>query len=305
MGFFLAFLFFAVPKTFSQYEDGGTDSLYSPIPPSIAILFPLNIPDPMILESIENTCTNIHAFDAILAKALEFPQVASNGSPFPEASSLAIFTLESFRAHIKSSSISLVDIDTLKADFAASEGIDTWNAPCMQSVDVKYFTLYSIVDSQIRIKAIFIDQNNELIQFDSKWAPIFDITVIINDAIEYFIHKNILIPIEAEKNNSQVHEADQALYVALPTIPSWSNLAKYNHAKEGLNFSLGGLAIGLSTSFVSVGIWQMYREAEFRNGAFAQSTSISGLVAGVSIAITSAFLITSISNIVSILTYSP
>jgi hypothetical protein len=199
----------------------------------------------------------------------------------------------------------LVDIDTLQQAYAASnEGIDILNAPFMQSADLKYFTMYSLVDGKTKITTMLIDRDNELLQFDSKWVPIFEITEIINNALEYFISRERLMPLETEKMISQADEAAQSQHANLPTIPSWSSQILYTHAMEGLKFSLGGLAIGLSASFVSVGTCQMYKEAEFRNAGFAHSSSGSGIVAGVSIAITSEFLAASIFNIVSILTYS-
>lgn len=274
---------------------------------SLSASFPLRIDDPLRFQQCKENSEDIQAFLGTLREAMNGTQSLPNGNPFPEAVSLDKFLEASFRTQIQSVSVQHLSIETLKSQMPASDVVaDIFAMKDILKANAACFTLYEIIDSQLQFCSLMIQGNGGHVEYMSGLVSMFALPAATDAAVHYFLEKRLIgramVGQTSIENQAGVLTASTA--ASLPAIQPWNGKEEYEGAQKAFKFAIGGAAISLCATFVAAGLWQMYREAAYRNSVFNDASTISGIATGTCAAVTAAFLAFVISNATTMLRVS-
>jgi len=148
---------------------------------------------------------------------------------------------------------------------------------------------------------------NTLVYRDN--SSIFEMAQATNELVDSFVQKGALTAqtiaspslsneqasIE-DSNTGQASAGASTSPITLPAIEPWAKQSDFLHFQASFDSAIKNLAISLSISFVTVGAWQMYREAAYRTASFSTMTTVSGAVAIASVAVTTFFTVKAVVN---------
>ncbi len=236
----------------------------------------------------------------LIEETLATPQSLANGGPYPEATSLEKLMEESLRANTEIGHIIPIGIDTLKTLHPEEHDTAIFQAAALQNVDAVMFILYTIIDNNMQFGVLLLTKTGESATYFSGACSIFNLSEATKEAVTIFIAQKIVAPAPSQ-SSANFLSSEQGVSTAalkLPVIEPWIDKPKYEQASSRLKFSIGGVAIGLSLSMVSLGLWETYQEAAYRNTAFENAVTASGIATGACAAATAAFLTSAIWNAV-------
>ncbi len=277
-------------------------SLFAQITPSqnkglgsIALVFPIqvsNLPDfdPLGQENLDS----IMILEFIQDR-LSDPQYYENKPSPSEANSLSRLMEETLRLRTTSEELIAIDIETLKNwnwNRIIQEKSALFQEGSLKKSDAVLFMMYTIEDSNMQLASFLLKNTGESYAFLSNRFSVFDLLDAARKTVDSFIEKGALVA----KKSTPVQSELSIEEIELPSIDPWKNRDNYKKAQSAFETSMGGAAISLSISFVAVGLWNIYREAAYRNSAFDVAATISAIAAGTSAAVTATFLTISIWN---------
>jgi hypothetical protein len=289
----LLVLFF-LPMNYVAAQDA---SIVRNNPKNIAVCFPVRADEPSLSQFSSQAPDEKLSWQPLEA-GLAMPQSLPNGSPYPEAVSLAKLMEESLRARAEIGQIISIDTDTLKALRQGEGEAPIFQAAALQNADVAVFMMYTIQDSDVRFEVLAVTKTGEGASYFSEPRSIFNLSDATNEAVTTFIARKILVPAIQIPSDSLSSGQSSTLPSILPAIEPWKDRPKYEQANSRLKIAIGGVAVGLSASFICAGLWQTYQEAEYRNTAFESAVTASGIATGASVAVTVAFVTSAIWNVV-------
>jgi len=267
----------------------------------VAVFVPLKT-DEVVLSRLSSSASGSGAdpklWWSLIGEMLARPQTLSNGGPYPEAVSLARLMEASLSSATNLATIRSIDIDALKA--MQTENIETsiLQAKALQNVDAAVLMLYTVQDSTVQFGALFLTKTGEGASYFSGALSIFGLAEGTREAVNAFVAKKILVPKAQASQGSLASGEASSVPSTLPVIEPWKDRSKYEQANSRFRFSIGGVAVGLSASMVSFGLWQAYQEAAYRNTAFEGAVTASAIATGACVAVTAAFLTSAIWNVV-------
>ena len=270
----------------------------------LAIVFPLRIEDGLEFQRIAATPAQLLYLPGALRAAMSAPQSLPNGNPFPEAVSLDTLLIASFQRQTRSVPLDSVSIASLRSRLLTLESVSAATILSLKEfagVNTILFNMYEIIDDQTRICVWMIRKDGEWAEYVSEAISIFKVQDAIDRAISYFLTKGLIGTHIAGTATIQSSDSVLASSEQLPVIEPWRDKKEYEDAQKAFNFAVSGTAIGISLTFVSAGVWQMYREVAYRNSAFSSASTISGIVAGTCAAVTAAFLTFTVADAVRML----
>jgi len=269
---------------------------------SVAVCVPLKT-DEMVLSRLSSSASDPAGADQklwwrLIGEMLARPQTLSNGGPYPEAVSLARLMEASLSSGANLATIRSIDIDALKA--MQTENIETsiLQAKALQNVDAAVLMLYTVQDSTVQFGALFLTKTGQGASYFSGALSVFGLAEGTREAVHAFVAKKILVPKAQASQGSLASGEASSVPSTLPVIEPWKDRTKYEQANSRFQFSIGGVAVGLSASMVSLGLWQAYQEAAYRNTAFEGVVTASAIATGACVAVTAAFLTSAIWNVV-------
>jgi len=262
---------------------------------SIALVFPLQISniqdlDPLGKESVDSMMVLSFVHDK-----LSMSQYDTNNTVSPESRSLSRVMEETLRSRTTVEKMIAIDIETLKSwnwSSIIQEKSALFRESSLQKADAVLFMMYTIEDSNMQLASFLLKNTGESYAFLSNRFSVFDLLDAARKTVDSFIEKGALLA----KKSTPVQSELSIEEIELPSIDPWKNRDNYKKAQSAFETSMGGAAISLSISFVAVGLWNIYREAAYRNSAFDVAATISAIAAGTSAAVTATFLTISIWN---------
>lgn len=268
---------------------------------SVAVCVPLKT-DEVVLSQLSSSASgssaNQELWWRIIGEMLERPQTLSNGGAFPEAASLARLMEASLSSEASLATIRPIDIDALKAMQAEKSVTSILQAKELQNVDAAVLMLYTVQDYTIQFGALFLTKTGQEASYFSGALSVFGLAEGTREAVNSFVAKKMLVPKAQASKVSLASGHASSVPSTLPVIEPWKDRTKYEQANSRFQFSIGGVAVGLSASMVSLGFWQAYREAAYRNTAFEGAVTASTIATGACVAATAAFLASAIWNAV-------
>lgn len=263
------------------------------VPANIALAFPVRIEMSALNRLIAENSSEWDIW-ASVRQGLASNQTLANGSPLPEANSFMRFIKESFQTRIETRSIAVLDLDAMKVLAEKS------NSTLLEAGELKgaqYFvcTIYAVEGSAFRFGMALLEKSGQGFAYFSDPVDVFSISKAAQAATESMILRGTF----SAKTVTTPSMANASL--TLPKIEPWLLKSRYEKANNSLKFAIGGVSVSLSAVFLSAGLWQTYREAAYRNSAFDNAVTISGIAAGASIAATAVFITAAIWNAVTIL----
>jgi len=262
---------------------------------SIALVFPLKISNMHDLDPLEKESLDSMMILSFVHNELSMPQYYANNTVPPESSGLSRFMEETLRSRTTVEKMTAIDIETLKNwnwSSIIQEKSALFREVSLQKADAVLFMMYTIEDSNMQLGSFLLKRTGECYAFLSSSFSVFSLLDAARETVDSFIEESALIA----KKSSPAYSELAIEKIDLPSVDPWENRDRYMKAQSAFETSIGGVAISLSVSFVAVGLWQIYREAAYRNTAFNNATTISAIVAGTSAAVTAAFLTISIWN---------
>ncbi len=259
----------------------------------LAIVFPLRVEDPLQFQRLSATPAELHVLLEVFRDALKAPQSLPNGNPFPEAQSISTLLNASFRKQLRASSILNVSIDSLQPRIAALESVSVATLLSLKEfsgVSAILINLYAIVDNKVQFSLWMLRKDGQWAEYVSNNVSMFDLSKSTDDAVIYLINKKLLSSNVLASSEIGTTNGNQALSAQLPEIQPWGGKKEYKDALNAYTFAIGGTAVGISLTFVSAGIWQMYREVAYRNSVFSNASTIFGIAAGACATVTATFL---------------
>ncbi len=266
---------------------------------SVAVCFPLKT-DEAVFSRLSSS--GPEADKALwwnfIEEALRLPQTLPSGGPYPEAASLARLMEATLRSGATIGKIISIDIDALKLLQTEKGGPSMLQAEALQHADAVVSVLYTVQDSTIQFGALFVTKTGEDAVYVSDALSIFRLEEGVREAVHTFVVKKVLEPAAQASQGPLASGQASSVSSPLPVIEPWKDRPKYEQANSRFQFSIGGVAVGLSASMVSLGLWQAYQEAAYRNTAFEGAVTASAIATGACVAVTAAFLTSAIWNVV-------
>jgi len=270
----------------------------------LAIVFPLKVEDPLRFQQIAAAPAAIQSLPGALLEALSTPQSLANDNPFPEAQSIDTFLTASFRKQLRTTPLINVSVASLQPQLTALENVSPAALLSLKEfsgVSTILFSMYEIIDNQLKFILWELRKDGQWAEYVSSQVSMFELPSAADNAVAYLLKKGLINLSAAEAPAIQAVNPDQAPIGQLPAIQPWGDKKEYENAQKAFKFAIGGTAIGISLTFVSAGIWQMYREAAYRDSAFDNALTISGIAAGTCAAVTATFLTFSVADAVRML----
>jgi hypothetical protein len=265
---------------------------------NIAVCFPLRTND-LGLSQFSSQKPGETLSWRLIGAELDMPQSLANGSPYPEATSLARLMEESLRAGAKIGRIISIDIDALKTLRTEKGEASLFQTKTLQNADAIVFMMYTVQDGTMQFGALLLTKTGEGAFYFSGTRSIFALSEATREAVHAFVAKKILeSAAQASGDTTMASAQSSAAPSSLPVIEPWKDKPKYEQASSRFQFSVGGVAVGLSASVVSLGLWYGYQEVAYRNTAFESAVTASGIATGACVAVTAAFLTSAIWNAV-------
>jgi hypothetical protein len=235
---------------------------------------------------------------SVIRETLEGQQTLSDGRPYPEAVSLARVMEASLRSGARIGKMISIDTDAMKPLKTEPSAASALQAKTFQDVDALVFMLYTFQDTTIRCGALLLTRAGESASYFSGPLSIFGLVEGTQEAVSAFTAKKLLEPPAQATSGSLAPRQSSAPSTELPTIEPWKDRPRYEQANSRFQFSIGGVVAGLSASVVSLGLWQAYREAAYRNTAYEGAMNASAVLTGACVAVTAAFLTSAVWNVV-------
>ena len=256
-------------------------------PGPIVLAFPLRIDDHLRFQELIAAPGDSPLFFEALRTALSASQVQSNGNPYAEALSLDRLLGEALRTQGAAVLPQSLGVDIMESQLPSSDsGTELWSMPGLAANSAVCFTLYEILDDRLRFCVKLYRSDGARAIYMSEAVAVFDLAPAAERAARFFLEKSII----ASGGTGAHARSSETAGAALPKIQPWKNQSGYEAAQRAFRFGIGGSAISVGATFVAAGIWQMYREAAYRNSAFNNATTLSGIIAGTCGAVTAVFL---------------
>lgn len=268
---------------------------------SVAVCFPLRT-DEAAFSRLSSSDSGSEADEALwwsfIMETLGQPQTLSNGSPYPEAVSLARLMETSLRSDTTIDTMISIDTDTMKL-LQPEQGVTSMlQSTIFQDADAVMFMIYSAQDTTIRFGTLLLTKTGKGASYFSGALSVFELVEGTREAVHAFVEKKMLEPTANASSASQASPQSSVVPLELPVIEPWEDKPTYEQAKTRFQFSIGGVVVGASASMVSLGLWQTYQEAAYRNTAFEGAMNTSAIMTGACMTVTAAFLTSAIWNAV-------